>query len=252
MNERVSENIYMGHNNFHTNDCVFTSPGWTRCAHKILRVHIARLNQVCTQTLACSHRQDEPGVHTNACVFTPPGMNRVCTQKLACSHRQDEPGVHTKVCVFTSPGWTRCAHKSLRVHPAQDEPGEHDACESQTHWLGHLCLDRTWDVIWVLKDNYWLNLQQVTPVMTYTNHNVYEVQTIKEQNATLSEWMRERERTRKLYFTRDWVYVHSDLKERERDTDKRDRKLYRQTDKQRLTGDRQTDRHRHRERHTQR
>ena len=159
MNERVSENIYMGHNNFHTNACVFRSSGWTRYAHKIMRVHIARMNQV-------------------------------RTQKIACSHRQNEPGVHTKSCVFTSPGWTRCAHKSLRVHiarlnqvctqklacsPRQDEPGEHDACESQTHWLGHLCLDRTWDVIWALKDNYWLNLQQVTPVITYTNHKVYEV-----------------------------------------------------------------------------
>ena len=85
MNERVNENIYKGHNNFHTNVCVFTSPGWTSCAHRSLRVHIARMNQV-------------------------------CTQNLACSHRQYEPGVHTKACVFTSPGWTRCSHKSLRVH----------------------------------------------------------------------------------------------------------------------------------------
>ena len=158
MNERVNENIYLGHNNFHTEACVFTSPGWTRCAHKCLRVHIARLNQVCTQRLACSHRQDEPCVHTN-------------------------------VCMFTSPGWTRCAHKCLRVNIArmnqvctqmfacshrQDEPWEHDACESPINCLCHLHLDKTWDVKWALKDNYWLNLQQVTAAITYTNHKVYE------------------------------------------------------------------------------
>ena len=168
-----------------------------------------------TQKIACSHRQNEPGVDKKACVFTSPEwtrcgekslgwtrcahktmrvhiarMNQVCTQKLACSHREDEPGVHTKACVFTAPGWTGCGLKSLRVHSArmnqvctqklaclqrQDEPCEHDAYESQTHWFCHLCLHRTSDVIWALKDNYWLNLQQVTPVNTYTNHKVYEV-----------------------------------------------------------------------------
>ena len=74
----------------HTKACMFTAPGWTRCAHISLRVHIATMNQVCTQMFACSDSQDELGVHTKA----------------ACWHRQDEPGVYTKTCVFTSPGWT--------------------------------------------------------------------------------------------------------------------------------------------------
>ena len=57
----------------HTKACVFTEPGWTRCAHKSLRVHSARMNQVCTHKLACSYRHDEPGVHTNVCVFRSSG-----------------------------------------------------------------------------------------------------------------------------------------------------------------------------------
>ena len=165
MNERVNGNIYLGHNNFHTNACMFKSSGWTRCEHKSLHVHSARMNQVCTQKLACSYRHDEPGVH----------MNQVCTWRLACSHRHYKPGLDTKALRVHIARMNQVCTQKLVCSHREDEPWVHNACESPIKCLCHLHLDRTWDVNWVLKDNYWLNLQQVTPVITYTNHKIYEV-----------------------------------------------------------------------------